>query len=98
MTAIARLGDTTKGTCYSHTSPIDVGGTIITGSSNDFADGYPVARLGDIIKSDCGHYSTIITASSNSFSDGLGVARLGDIGSGEYKCTIITGSPNCNTT
>lgn len=89
---IARIGDRTTGTCYCHPVPISVGGTIITGSDDTIVDNLPVARLGDIVKADCGHTGTIITASDTVVCNSRGVARLGDKTSGCYESTIITAS------
>jgi uncharacterized Zn-binding protein involved in type VI secretion len=93
---VARLDDRTFGTCSdpSHRSPIQVGGKIITASSNVSANNIPVARLGDTVLTDCGHTSLIITASSNTDTNNqAGTARLGDlIGAGPYSATIITSS------
>lgn len=89
---IARVGDRTTGTCYCHPVPINVDGTIITGSTDTFVDNLPVARLGDVVKADCGHTGTIVTSSSSVFCNNLGVARLGDQTSGCYESTIITAS------
>jgi uncharacterized Zn-binding protein involved in type VI secretion len=88
------LGDKTHGTCSdeSHQEPIEIGGVIITASSNVFVNGRQVARLGDIVQTDCGHISYIITASKN-VDNGNMVARLGDdIGNGPYSAKIVTSS------
>ena len=93
MLGVARVGDRTTGVCSCHKSPINVGGTIITGSPDRILDGRPVARLGDTIEADCGHTCTIVTASSSVITNGKGTARLGDKGgAGCYECTIITAS------
>jgi len=98
---VARLGDTTQGTCShsSHASPIETTGKIITASGNVSANNRKVARLGDTVETDCGHTSIIITASGNSSANSKHTARLGDkIGDGPYDAVIITASPNvfCN--
>lgn len=98
---VARLGDTTHGTCShsSHPSPIETTGKIITASGNVSANNRKVARLGDTVETDCGHTSIIITASGNSSDNSKHTARLGDkIGDGPYDAVIITASPNvfCN--
>jgi uncharacterized Zn-binding protein involved in type VI secretion len=98
---VARLGDTTQGTCShsSHASPIETTGKIITASGNVSANNRKVARLGDTVETDCGHTSIIITASGNSSDNSKHTARLGDkIGDGPYDAVIITASPNvfCN--
>lgn len=98
MSKISRIGDRTQGICYAHNPPLSIGGAIITGSPTVKSEGWNVARLGDIIVSDCGHTSTIVTASSNAKANGSGVARIGDKGEGTYKCTIISGSNKDSTT
>lgn len=91
--AVARVGDKTYGVCSAHITPIEVGGTIITGSSKSTSEGFFVARLGDKVLTDCGHESTIITASSKAFDEGVGVAMIGDkVGDGPYDATIISGA------
>lgn len=93
MFGVARVGDKTVGKCHCHIVTIDVEGTIITGSPDRILDGRPVARLGDIIKADCGHTCKIITASSSVITNGRGTARLGDKGGDDcYECTIVTAS------
>lgn len=91
---VARLGDRTIGRCTCHTPTKDnVGGTIVSASPDDFANSRGVARLGDLILADCGHYAKIITASSTHFANSRGVARLGDLGGDDcYECHIITAS------
>lgn len=94
---IARFGDKLKGICKCHGSPQSVFATIITGSPDTQANGYPVARLGDTVKTTCGHYGKIITASDSYFVNGLGVARLGDSTVGCFEGKIITASPDTFT-
>lgn len=86
MPKVARVGDTS-----SH------GGTIIAGSPTVFADGIPVARMGD--NHSCpipGHGTTPIvsTPATNTMANGMLVAVEGaTTGCG---ATIITGSPDTN--
>ena len=94
MRPVARLGDKTTGTCTAHIIPIDVGGTIITGSPDTLVNGLPIARHGDEVEADCGHKSVIVTADLSTPVNGEpGTARLGDsVGDGPYTATIITAS------
>lgn len=94
MPAIARIGDTTVGTCpLGHPkSPWSGSGVIISGSGTTFADGSGVARLGDAVLPGCGHVSSIVSASGVSFADGIGIARVGDSVAGPYVATIVSGS------
>ena len=97
---IARIGDRTLGTCYhdSHISPVsDMGGTIITGSPNMQDQSKPIARLDDLVETDCGHIDAINSSSGTITNDaGLTkkVARLSDtVGrDGVYEASIITAS------
>jgi uncharacterized Zn-binding protein involved in type VI secretion len=93
MPGQARLGDRTIGICSAHTVPITVGGTIVTASTDTFVNNRGVARLGDLVQTDCGHTSLIVTASTDSLANNRGVARLSDaVASGPYVATIITAS------
>ena len=94
MPAEARVGDTTVGTCpLGHPkSPWSGSGTIISGSGSTFADGSPVARIGDAVLPGCGHVSSIVSGSGVSFADGIPVARVGDAVAGPYVATIASGS------
>jgi len=96
---IARLHDRTLGTCThpSHSSPrLNMGGKIITASSDVNVNSRGVARLGDTVLTDCGHTSTIITASgtvTSTLGRGQQAARLADkVGNGPYNAVIITAS------
>lgn len=94
MTGIARLGDRTLGTCTAHSSPITVGGAIVTASGDTFVNNLPSARLGDKVLADCGHTGLIVTASPTVDDNSRGgVARLGDmIGAGPYTAKIVSAS------
>jgi uncharacterized Zn-binding protein involved in type VI secretion len=87
---VARVGDRTFGTCFSHPVPIPIGGTIVSGAPTVIAEGLGVARLGDTVITDCGHNGTIITGSPTVISAGAGSARLGDSVVGAYVATIIS--------
>lgn len=91
---IARLGDSTYGTCHCHDEPIQVSGTIISASPDTNANGRGVARLGDTVKASCGHTAIIISAKTTQFANGRGVARLGDKFTGCYIGTITSASPD----
>jgi uncharacterized Zn-binding protein involved in type VI secretion len=69
MPAIARVGDSVLPGC-GHVS------TIVSGSGTTFADGIPVARIGDSV---AGPYvATITSGSGTTNADGIPVARIGD--------------------
>jgi uncharacterized Zn-binding protein involved in type VI secretion len=94
---IARFSDRTFGTCShpSHNKPIEIAGTIITGSPSVIVDKMASARIGDMVITDCGHIDQIISGSASVLAGNIGVARVGDKtgGRGIYNAVIITGSP-----
>lgn len=92
MPRISRVTDRTRGVCYGHRYPITVGGSIIQGSPDTYANGLKIARIGDMVRADCGHISKIITGSPDVYANGIKVARLGDKVSGIYIATIISAS------
>lgn len=94
MAAVARIGDSTFGTCpLGHPKkPWTGSGTIISGSGTTNADGIPVARIGDSVLPGCGHVSTIVSGSGTTNADGIPVARVGDSVAGPYSATITSGS------
>jgi uncharacterized Zn-binding protein involved in type VI secretion len=96
MRGIARLNDSTFGTCKhpSHSSPIQVSGKIVSGSGTINVNNRPTARLDDVVRTSCGHYDYISTASGTVTGDPKPVARLNDsIGKNNiYIAKIITAS------
>lgn len=101
MRGVARYNDATLGTCK-HPShpPITVGGKIITASGTLVVNGRAVARLNDLVKTDCGHYDYINSASGTVIGDPEPVARLNDtVGkNGIYVAKIITASGDVSNT
>lgn len=101
MRGLARLNDRTFGTCNhsSHIIPLEVGGRIVTGSNNVNIDGRPVARINDMVATDCGHYDYIISYKDNVSGNVRQFARLNDrVGkNGVYIATIITASGKAST-
>lgn len=98
---LARVGDRTFGTCKhpSHKTPIETGGTIISGAPTVTSNNISDARIGDLVATDCGHLDVIIAGSPTVISNGIGTARIGDKvgGKGIYIATIITGDPKTTT-
>lgn len=94
MLPIARKGDRTHGTCShpSHRTPISIGGTIITSAAKMNCEGMLVARMGDKVRTDCGHEGIIITGSAKYYVEGMRCACKGDKVAGDYAATIITSS------
>lgn len=91
---VARLTDRTMGTCFCHVVPLSIGGSIVTASTDTFANNLGVARVTDTVLADCGHTGTIVTGSPDTFANGLKVARVGDTTQGCYVAQIVTGSPD----
>lgn len=89
---IARVGDKCKGICTAHAVPQQVEGLIISGCEKSSINGRPVARVGDRVRSDCGHEGIIITGSPTAFFEGRQHARLGDQFKGDYSGEIISAS------
>lgn len=94
----SRIGDTVYGTCYAGDSPShsqggshDITGTIISGASITLAEGSLIARVGDMILSDCNIMSTIIDGSGTVFVEGIPAARVGDSFDGTFKGEIVSG-------
>ena len=82
MPKIARKTDGHRGVC-GHGAPCcphHVAGAIAQGSPDVFANGLPVARLGDAVVHDCPHCGTghVSSASGTVFANGVGAARIGD--------------------
>jgi len=100
MRSIARLNDITQGTCY-HPShpPRPASGKIVTGSPDVTIDGRPVARINDIVVTDCGHYDYIIGYRKDIFGNNKEFARLNDLvgKNGIYIAKIITASGTSST-
>lgn len=105
MLPIATIGDIGEGVCYAghpdvpKDKPKDMTTTLITGDATVFVNNLPVATLGSIGETDCGHTTTAISASTTVYVGFLPVHRLGDTGvvnedgeQGSYE--MITGSGN----
>ena len=88
---IARVGDTTHGTCYRHTKPITVDGTITTGANGFTGDGKALARVGDTVTASCGHTGIINSGASKATCNGRPIARVGDTFTGDYVGNITSG-------
>lgn len=102
---IARISDTGLGFCYGNDCDGKahdgkrITGQIVNGSGNVSAEGLGVARISDILVSNCSHKNvgTIISGSPTVSVNGLNIARIGDVfigcfGNGTPKGIIITGA------
>jgi uncharacterized Zn-binding protein involved in type VI secretion len=91
----ARIGDRTRGHCHVHNRTYN--GLIITGSPDVVINNRSAARVGDIVRSDCGHIGKIVTGASTVTDNNRLQARIGDKTIGDYEAVIITGSPDTLT-
>lgn len=83
MSLVARIGDT-----------IDHGGRVVSGSASAFAEGMPVARLGDLVLCEQHGLKKIIqTDYANVMVEGKPVAHIG--ATCECGAKIITGAATC---
>ena len=97
MSLCSRIGDTGYGTCPGGDSSHSTTGTIITGASISLVGGSLMARMNDIIISDCSHskIGLIIGGSGTVFVEGLPAARVGDAFDGTFSNgTLISGAGN----
>ena len=89
----SRIGDTGYGTCHaggsgSHSAT----GTIISGASISLVGGSPMARINDMLISDCHSAVGIIIAGSGTvFVEGLPAARVGDSFDGTFEGKLVSG-------
>jgi uncharacterized Zn-binding protein involved in type VI secretion len=67
--------------------------TIITGSPNVSANGFPVANMDSIVQSACGHVANIIASTKNQ-TNSLPIATMGSMVQGVFTGSITTGSHN----
>ena len=90
MRALARLGDKTHGICTAHRNSIEVDGVIVSAAADASVNGRGIARVGDKVRSECGHEGTIISGSPDATVNGRGHARIGDKFQGTYTGIIIS--------
>jgi uncharacterized Zn-binding protein involved in type VI secretion len=88
----ARIGDTGNGICCQG-DPHGASGVIVTGAGLCFAEGLNIARIGDILVSNChGRVGVIVGGSPTVFAEGSNIARIGDSFSGCFSGQIVTGA------
>lgn len=100
MVGLARVGDYGHGNCRAGHSDVPKGSNkemmtqFVTGSNDVFFNGAPVAVLGTIGVTDCGHHTQAMSGSQTVFVNGLPAHRVGDVGvvtedgGGDY--TVVT--------
>lgn len=92
----SRMGDTGQGTCHaggdgSHSAT----GTIISGASISLVGGSLMARMNDMLISDChSAVGMIIAGSGTVFVEGLPAARVGDTFHGTFEGRLVSGAGN----
>lgn len=59
--------------------PHSHGGGVVTGAETVFANGLPIARVGDAVWCNKHKWQTVATGSPTVFAEGQQVARVGDI-------------------
>jgi uncharacterized Zn-binding protein involved in type VI secretion len=97
MAGVARVGDRVKGVCSCHEDPKTTTGVIIRGADSVYANSNSVARIGDLVRADCGHTGKIVGGSTKCFAESGSVARIGDKVAGCFTGTIVKGSDNVNS-
>lgn len=106
MTEFARVTDIGHGECYAGHDDVPEGEpkefvtTFVTGAATVFMNNKPVALVGSVGYTDCGHTTTALTGSNTVFVEGKAIHQKGDIGTinegdGVYHC--VSASPDVGT-
>lgn len=102
MFGVAKVGDHGHGYCKAGHPDVEKGQPkemtteFLTGSTDVYVNGMPVALVGTIGHTTCGHHTDAMTGSSTVFVNGVPIHRIGDAGvvsedgGGDY--TTITAS------
>lgn len=86
MLGVAKVGDQGHGNCYAghpdvkKGKPKEMTTEFLTGSPDVFINGMPMATVGTIGHTTCGHHTEALTGSSTVFVNGMPVHLLGSIG------------------
>ena len=86
MFGVAKVGDHGHGSCKAGHTDVKKGQAkemtteFLTGSSDVILNGMPVALVGAIGHTTCGHHTEALTGSSTVFVNGMPIHRLGDAG------------------
>jgi uncharacterized Zn-binding protein involved in type VI secretion len=92
---ISRVGDLGSGVCPNHVVPVSYITTHISGASTVFVNGAPMAILGTIGTTSCGHTTMAVSGAGSVFAEYMPVHRVGDIGvinEGGGQHVVISGS------
>lgn len=104
MPAIARVGDIGNGTCRAgHPGvpvgiPVSMSTEFITGASTVFLNNVPIAVVGTVGATNCGHHTEAVVGSPSVFAENVAIHLVGDTGivteagGGDYE--TIVGSSN----
>jgi len=77
---ISRVGDLGAGICPNHIVPVEYVTVHISGASTVLVNFVPMAILGTIGATDCGHTTTAVSGSPTVFAEYMPAHRIGDIG------------------
>lgn len=95
MLPVSRMMDMAVGICTCHKNPMPTIGWIYPSTTTVLVNSLPVARMGDIVITACGHMGYVMNGSTTVLTQSLPTARIGDIVSGCcFQGTIIQGSSN----
>ena len=86
MFGVAKVGDHGHGVCRAGHPDVEKGvdkemtTEFVTGSSDVILNGVPVALVGTIGSTTCGHHTEALTGSSTVIVNGVPIHRIGDVG------------------
>jgi len=94
---VSRVSDLGAGICRTHTAPVNYITVHVSGASTVLVNFLPMAIIGTIGVTNCGHTTKAVSGSPTVFAEFKATHRIGDIGvivegSGEH--VVISGSPN----
>jgi len=92
MAGMANSNSRCVGICVGHTPPIPMIGSIITFSDDCIAKDGGAARVGDIVKGECGHIGIINTGSPTTSINNKQAATIGSTFTGVFSGTIVSGA------
>ena len=90
---VARLNDACSGNCRFHGKQ---DGIIVEASSDITVNGLGVARVGDKVQANCGHFGVISDNGFNVKANNKSIARKGDSTEGDFIAQITGSSTDVN--
>lgn len=96
---IGKVGSIGVGTCPCHppSPPVQYNTIIASGAVNCNVNGVPMAIIGSVGISSCGHATVALTGSSTKFANGQGLHKVGDIGQNCGNYILLTGATMTNS-